>query len=72
MNYGETCFMNMKTRRRISQQQIKIKETNLKQKSSLKYFGIELDDNLNFGEHIKNLGSKLNNFSGPFYRLRRI
>ena len=49
-----------------------MKEINLTQRSSLKNLGIELDDNLNFGEHIKNLCSKLNKFSGLFYRLRSI
>ena len=71
MNYEKTCF-NMKARRKSSQQQIKIKEINLTQRSSLKYLGIDLDDNLNFGDHIKNLCSKLNKFSGLFYRLRSI
>ena len=33
---------------------------------------IELDDNLNFGDHIKNLCSKLNKLSGLFYQLRSI
>ena len=63
MNYGKTCFMSMKAIRKNSKQQIKMKEINLTQRSSLKYLGIELDDNLNFGEHIKNLCSKLNKFS---------
>ena len=49
-----------------------MKKINLTQRSSLKYLGIELDDNLNFGEHIKNFCSKLNKFSGLFYRLRSI
>ena len=49
-----------------------IKEVNLTQRSSLKYLGTELDDNLNFGDHIKNLCSKLNKFTGLFYRLRSI
>ena len=66
MNYKKTCFMNKRARRRSSQQQLKIKETNLTQGSSLKYLGIELDENLNFGDHIKSLCSKLNNFSGLF------
>ena len=60
----------MKARRRSSQQQKKMKEINLTERSSLKYLGIELDDNLNFGEHIKNVCSKLNKFSGLFNRLR--
>ena len=72
MKYEKTCFMNMKARRKSSQQQIKMKEINLTQRSSLKYLGIELDDNLNFGDHIKNIFSKLNKFSGLFYRLRSI
>ena len=45
MNYEKTCFMNMKIRRKSSQQQIKMKDINLRQRSSLKYLGIELDDN---------------------------
>ena len=49
-----------------------MKEINLTQRSSLEYLGIELDDNLNFGENIENLCSKLNKFSGLFYRLRSI
>ena len=64
--------MNMKARRKSSQQQTKMKEINLTQRSSLKYLGIELDDNLNFGDHIKNIFSKQNKFSGLFYRLRSI
>ena len=70
MNYEKSCCMNMKGRRKSSQQQTKIK--NLTQRSSLKYLGIELDDNLNFGAHIENLWSKLNKFSGLFYRLKSI
>ena len=31
-----------------------------------------MDDNLKFGEHVKNLCSKLNKFSGLIYRLRSI
>ena len=54
MNYEKTCFMSLKARRKKLKQQIKMKEINLTQRSSLKYLGIELDDNLNFGEHIKN------------------
>ena len=72
MNYKKTCFVNMKARRRSSQQQIKTKKINLTQKPSLKYLGIELDENLNFGDHIKNLCSKLNNVSGLLYQLRSI
>ena len=72
MNCEKACFMNMKARRRSPQEQIKIKEINLTQRSSLKNLGIKLDDNLNFGDHIKNLCSKLNKFSGLFYRLRSI
>ena len=53
MNYEKTCFMSMKARRKNSKQQINMKEINLTERSSLKYLGIELDDNLNFGEHIK-------------------
>ena len=64
--------MSMKARRKNSKQQIKMKEINLTQRSSLKYLGIELDDNLNIGDHIKNLCSKLNKFSGLFYRLTSI
>ena len=62
----------MKARRRNSKQQLKMKEINLTQRSSLKDLGIVLDDNLNFGDHIKSLCSKLNKFSGLFYRLRSI
>ena len=54
MNYEKTCFMSMKARRKNSNQQLKMKEINLTQRSSLKYLGIELDENLKFGEHIKN------------------
>ena len=72
MNYEKTCSMNMKTRRKNSKQQIKLKEINLTQRSSMKYLGIVLDDNLNFGDPIKKLCSKLNKFSGLFYRLRSI
>ena len=53
MNYGKTCFMSMKARRKNSKQQIKMKEINLTQRSSLKYLGIELDDNLNFATILK-------------------
>ena len=70
MNYEKTCFMNVKARYKSSQQQLTMIEINLTQRSSLKYLGIELDDNLNFGDHIKNLCSKLNKFSGPFYWLK--
>ena len=59
----------MKARRRSSQQQIKIKEIKLKQRA---YLGIELDDNLNFGDHIKNVFSKLKKLSWLLYRLRSI
>ena len=52
MNYEKTCFMSMKARQKNSKQDIEMKEINLTQRSSLKYC-IELDDNLNFGEHIK-------------------
>ena len=45
--------MNMKARSRSSQQQLKMKEIDLTQRSSLEYLGIELDDNLNFGNHIQ-------------------
>ena len=72
MNYEKTCFMNMKARRRSLQEQIKIKELNLTQRSSLKYLGLESDDNLKFCDHTKNLCSKRNQFSGLFYRLRSI
>ena len=64
--------MSMKARRKNSKQQLKMKEINLTERSSLKYLGIELDENLNFGEHIRKLCSKLNKFSGLFYRLRSI
>ena len=50
MNYEKTCLKNMKAREKSSQQQLEIKENNLTQKASLKYLGIELNDNLNFGE----------------------
>ena len=66
INYERTCFMNIKARRENSKQQIMMKEINLTQRSSLKYLGIVLDGNLNFGDHIKNLCSKLNKFSGLF------
>ena len=59
------CDLESKTK--SSQQQQMIKE-NLTQKSKLKYRWKYLDDNLIFGEHIKNLCSKLN----KFYRLRYI
>ena len=62
----------MKPRPKKSERQLMIKEKNLMEKSSLKYSGMELDDNLKFGEHIKNLCSKLNKFSGLIYRLRSI
>ena len=67
MNYEKNCLMNMKARRKSSQQQTKMKEKNLTRRSSLKYLGIELDDNLNFGDHIKNRCSKLKKFSGLFF-----
>ena len=54
MNNEKTCFMSMKARRKNTKQQIKMKEINLTQRSPLKHLGIKLDDNLNFGEHIKN------------------
>ena len=34
MNYEKTCLINMKARRKSSQQQLMIREKNLKQKSS--------------------------------------
>ena len=42
------------------------KRKNLTQKLSLKYLAIELDDNLNFGEDIKNISSKMNNSQDCF------
>ena len=66
MNYEKTFLMSTKARRKNSKPQIKMKEINLTQRSSLNNLCIELDDNLNFGEHIKNLCSKLNKFSGLF------
>ena len=39
-----------------------MKEMNPTKRSSLKYLRIELDDNLNFGELIKKICSKLNEF----------
>ena len=53
MNYEKTSIMNMKARRKSSQRQKKMKEINLTEISSLKYLSIELDDNVNFGDHIK-------------------
>ena len=72
MNYKNSCLLNMKARRKNSQQQIKMKNINLTQRSSLKYLGIKLDDNLNFGDHIKKLCSKLNKFSRLLHRLTSI
>ena len=61
MNYKKYALWTWKKTKSSLQQQM-IKE-NLTQKSSLKYRGTNLDDNLNFGENIK-----LN----KFYRLRLI
>ena len=72
MNYRKTCFMEMKARRISTLQQIKTKEINLTQRSSLKFLGIEPDDNLNFGDHFNYFCWKLNKFLGLFYRLRSI
>ena len=62
----------MTARQKNSQQQIKMKEINLTQRLSLKNLGLVLDDNLNFGDHIKNICSKMSKHSGIFYRLRSI
>ena len=37
---------------------------NLKHRSSLKYLGTELDENLHFGNNFKKLLAKKTNFSG--------
>ena len=70
LNYSKTRFMLTHRKKEKPLLNLYINNNKIEQVSTFEYLGITIDENLNWGEHIKTVESKLSQACGAIARLR--
>ena len=69
INPSKSELMIITNKKIVSEPEIYLGEDRISRKSSVKYLGLHIDDNMHFNTHLDSLKTKLSRFCGISYRL---